>query len=631
MSTQTGLSAFAEESGNADEHDLGDWPAVDSWGPTSTHPVPEWVFNRALGIEGTALAPSDFELVNGYYVSPEQDFHPDDQHRPDRRNIELEDGGFRQALNDQPTETSDSNEETMKSNESDTETGPEGSEKDISERFDGDERGRIKHHAEKGNMSSLLRVLGATNRMNQVELFADAGIESPADLVTHYEQNGDFEAIDAIGPKTSETIEAAIPLIRESIEIDPEPEPIATDGGVPVADLDDLPENETVRMIAGITRVQHSPSVIEGETSGSGKTISVEHNGRSHRLDTETILSGDSEFRNGRYYEIYTPGRLRKTQRTNQAYGPEAGANGVSDISDLPDPTHWPTTDQPDDAPDQCPKCHEENARWIDEGRPRCERCGELVPEKEEEKSEKRKEYERNKDRIDEIDRGDVILLDSMAGEYLVTKKRRDVAGTLRGFDLVDQEGIEYRLNTFLHDGVLFDIERKDGNRSIMKNVANIDDIQDFDIVRKSDEDWLKSWIRSSYYGDDDEDSDHRVMTDGGRDLPQNIWLILDLNHKEGKRRFEDYGNRIEGIPLIEQKHLANDVGPHRCEDCQEVRSDCYILRDAIAGVPVCYDCLESLESLDWVDRIVENRENLNRDTIHARRVAEQLRMADKS
>lgn len=122
---------------------------------------------------------------------------------------------------------------------------------------------------------------------------------------------------------------------------------------------DNLPANETVRIITGITGVMHSPEVIEGETSSSGKTISVEatQTRKSCRLDTAEILAGESEYRKSTYFEIYTPKRLRKRQRANRAPGPQAGCNGVSDAEDLPEPTHVPDGEpaypEPDDEPDE--------------------------------------------------------------------------------------------------------------------------------------------------------------------------------------------------------------------------------------------------------------------------------------
>jgi len=113
---------------------------------------------------------------------------------------------------------------------------------------------------------------------------------------------------------------------------------------------DDRPASETVRIIAGIQRVMHTPEILEGRTSSTGKTITVTvregtSNEKTYRLDTETILSGGTEFRDSRTFELYTPERFRKNQRANHAPGPVAGADEVSDTEDLPPATHVPEAD----------------------------------------------------------------------------------------------------------------------------------------------------------------------------------------------------------------------------------------------------------------------------------------------
>lgn len=108
--------------------------------------------------------------------------------------------------------------------------------------------------------------------------------------------------------------------------------------------MTDLPKNETVLLITGVNGLMHTPEIVKGETSSTGKTISVEedlgHRTKTHRLDTEKILEGRSEFRGGGYYELYTPESFRKTQRANHAPGPVAGADEITDSGDLPEPTH---------------------------------------------------------------------------------------------------------------------------------------------------------------------------------------------------------------------------------------------------------------------------------------------------
>lgn len=103
----------------------------------------------------------------------------------------------------------------------------------------------------------------------------------------------------------------------------------------------DLPKNETVLLITGVNGLMHSPRIVEGKTSSTGKTISVEkdlgHKTKTYRLDTETILSGRAEFRKGAYYELYTKDEFRSSQKANLARGPVAGANEVTDADDLPE------------------------------------------------------------------------------------------------------------------------------------------------------------------------------------------------------------------------------------------------------------------------------------------------------
>lgn len=106
--------------------------------------------------------------------------------------------------------------------------------------------------------------------------------------------------------------------------------------------MSDLPKNETILLISGVQRLMHNPTIVEGKTSSTGKTIFVEEefSNKTYRLDTEKILNGRTEFRDGGYYELYTKEEYRKTQKANLAPGPVAGANEVTDAEDLPDPTH---------------------------------------------------------------------------------------------------------------------------------------------------------------------------------------------------------------------------------------------------------------------------------------------------
>lgn len=110
--------------------------------------------------------------------------------------------------------------------------------------------------------------------------------------------------------------------------------------------------NETVRLTAAITRVMNAPDILTGEVSGSGKTIAVEHpnrEGKTFRLETETIMNGDSEFRDSWSFSLYTREDFQNTQKANHGPGPQAGANGVTDAADLPEPTHTPVGEEPED------------------------------------------------------------------------------------------------------------------------------------------------------------------------------------------------------------------------------------------------------------------------------------------
>ena len=101
----------------------------------------------------------------------------------------------------------------------------------------------------------------------------------------------------------------------------------------------DLPKNETVLLVSGVNGLMHNPRIVEGETSSTGKTISVdeEHRSGSYRLDTEKILEGRGEYRKGRYFKLYTKDELRSSQKANLARGPVAGANEVTDTDELPE------------------------------------------------------------------------------------------------------------------------------------------------------------------------------------------------------------------------------------------------------------------------------------------------------
>lgn len=110
---------------------------------------------------------------------------------------------------------------------------------------------------------------------------------------------------------------------------------------------------DTVRLTTAITGVLNAPEIVEGEVSGSGKTIAVtppHREGKTLRLDTATIMAGDSEFRDSRSYTLYSREDFQSTQRANYGPGPQAGANGVTDGADLPEPTHTVAGEDSEDA-----------------------------------------------------------------------------------------------------------------------------------------------------------------------------------------------------------------------------------------------------------------------------------------
>ncbi|WP_254841118.1 hypothetical protein [Natronomonas marina] len=292
----------------------------------------------------------------------------------------------------------------------------------------------------------------------------------------------------------------------------------------------ELPENETVLLVTSITRVMNSPEVIEGETSGTGKTISApksKHSDGSVRLDTETILSGDSEYRDTRSYELYTPARLQKRQQTNHAPGPQAGANHVSEPSELPEPTHWPRVDQPDDLPEECPNCGSEAAPFqVDRvASPRCEACGNTLEESEENGDEPEDSAETDEvgeESTDPLemstwDRGDVFAIDGK-GEVLLTRIRGRMATT--GAEAVDRAGTEYVVRTQDVMGPT-QLLLEDAEESSAVVMVEETDSYGAEAVEYAGEntDWLRRWIRQSR-GDGGSNDDHDGGGGGGSDRP---------------------------------------------------------------------------------------------------------------
>lgn len=141
-----------------------------------------------------------------------------------------------------------------------------------------------------------------------------------------------------------------------------EPDNLSDSPAQPV-DLDDLPSDERVLVIRGISGVMHNPSIVEGRTSSTGKTITVpkaidpdrDDDGSLadsegvYRLDASTIFSDGLEIRGATTFELYTPLNYRRKQSANHGPGPQAGANGVSDEPDIPSATHLPAPSQDDE------------------------------------------------------------------------------------------------------------------------------------------------------------------------------------------------------------------------------------------------------------------------------------------
>ncbi|WP_157575371.1 hypothetical protein [Haloferax sp. Q22] len=106
----------------------------------------------------------------------------------------------------------------------------------------------------------------------------------------------------------------------------------------------ELPKNEKILLIQGISGVFHTPEIVEGKTSSTGKTIKVEHKhkDKTYQLDTEQILTGGLEVRRATTFQLYTPEKYHRKQKSNKNPGPRSGVNKVKEKSELPEPTHEP-------------------------------------------------------------------------------------------------------------------------------------------------------------------------------------------------------------------------------------------------------------------------------------------------
>lgn len=101
---------------------------------------------------------------------------------------------------------------------------------------------------------------------------------------------------------------------------------------------------DTVKLIKGISGVMHTPEIIEGTFSSTGKTIMVEvdrgSRTKTYRLDAEELMTGGLEVRRATTFKLYTPDNLSRQQKANYAPGPQAGADTKQDPEELPAPTH---------------------------------------------------------------------------------------------------------------------------------------------------------------------------------------------------------------------------------------------------------------------------------------------------
>lgn len=109
-----------------------------------------------------------------------------------------------------------------------------------------------------------------------------------------------------------------------------------------------LPKNEKVRLIQGISGVFHTPYIVEGKMSSTGKTIEVtpkRHESKTYRLDTENILTGGIEARRATTFKLYTREALIRQKKAN--YDPANYRNTDTEEvmekmldGDFPEPTH---------------------------------------------------------------------------------------------------------------------------------------------------------------------------------------------------------------------------------------------------------------------------------------------------
>lgn len=86
------------------------------------------------------------------------------------------------------------------------------------DQLDADEREAIEEAARDGELKGVLSAVGiSASGPFWSKDWSTAGIETPADLVDHYEDHGDFERVRGIGPSKSEDLEAALPIVRDAL------------------------------------------------------------------------------------------------------------------------------------------------------------------------------------------------------------------------------------------------------------------------------------------------------------------------------------------------------------------------------------------------------------------------------
>ena len=77
--------------------------------------------------------------------------------------------------------------------------------------------------------------------------------------------------------------------------------------------------NQKIKLIQGISGVFHTPYIVEGEISSTGKTIEVDkkHGSQTYRLDTEKILTGGVEVRRATTFKLYTRKNFLSQKKAN--------------------------------------------------------------------------------------------------------------------------------------------------------------------------------------------------------------------------------------------------------------------------------------------------------------------------